>query len=145
MLKKRAVRKEIIFSKIKRITDTLEIIEENFPDNFEDFKNSRMVRDAVYKEMEFCIENILDICNIINSDLNLGTPETEESIIKNLKINKVFNEKIITIIEEMKKFRNILVHKYGEIDDRLAYDTVKEGLKDFELIIKEIEKFLKGN
>jgi len=42
----------------------------------------------------------------------------------------------------MKKFRNILVHKYGEIDDKKAYDEINKGLKDFEKIIKEIEKFL---
>jgi len=43
----------------------------------------------------------------------------------------------------MKKFRNVLVHKYGDIDDKKAYEDIKEGLKDFEHIINEIEKFLK--
>jgi len=45
----------------------------------------------------------------------------------------------------MKGFRNILIHKYGEIDDEKAYENIKEGLKDFEKIIKEIEGFLEKN
>ena len=45
----------------------------------------------------------------------------------------------------MKRFRNILVHKYGEIDDKQAFESIHEGLRDFELFINEIEKFLKKN
>ena len=33
----------------------------------------------------------------------------------------------------MKGFRNILVHKYGEIDDRKAYQDIKNGLEDFSI------------
>ncbi len=32
-MKKKTIRKEIIFSKIKKITDTLEVVEENLPGN----------------------------------------------------------------------------------------------------------------
>ena len=42
----------------------------------------------------------------------------------------------------MKGFRNILVHRYGEIDDDIAYEEIKNGLKDFEEFEKEIESFL---
>ena len=43
----------------------------------------------------------------------------------------------------MKRFINILVHRYGEINDNLAYETITEGLKDFEFFINEINNFLK--
>ena len=101
------------------------------------------MRDAIYKEIEFSIELIIDICAIINSDLDLGTPETEDSIIDNLENKKILPEKIVKIIREMKGFRNILVHKYGELNDEQAFESIKDGLQDFDLIIKEIEMFLK--
>jgi uncharacterized protein YutE (UPF0331/DUF86 family) len=47
-------------------------------------------------------------------------------------------------IKEMKSFRNILVHVYGEIEDEIAYEEIKNGLKDFEDFEKEIESFLKA-
>ena len=136
------LRTEIIKSKLSKINDTLEIIEEHLPDNFEEFERSRLIRDAVYKEIEFSIEIVLDICNIINKDLFLGMPETEESILDNLEKKKIFSKDTINLIREMKKFRNILIHRYGEIDNERAFETIKEGLKDFELFISEIEKFL---
>jgi uncharacterized protein YutE (UPF0331/DUF86 family) len=70
-------------------------------------------------------------------------PESEDQILDNLKNKKIFDKKTMLLIQDMKKFRNILVHKYGEINDEQAFENIKEGLKDFETIINEIEKFLK--
>src|SRR3989344_9100400 len=134
---KKSLRKELINGKIKRITELLEVIEEHLPKEFEDFKSSRLIRDAVYKEVEGAIEYVLDVCNIINSDLLLGVPETEEDIIKHLEDKKVINKNISQIIGEMKGFRNILVHKYGEIDDEIAFEEIRKGIADFETIVKE--------
>lgn len=141
-MKKKKIRKDLIKDKIKYIIDSVNLVGENLPEDFKDFISSRLLKDGLYKNIEFAIENVLDICNIINSDLDLGTPETEDSIIEHLSNNKIFDKKVIDIISEMKRFRNILIHRYGEVDDKLAFENIKEGLKDFGLIIKEIEKFL---
>ena len=101
------------------------------------------MKDGIYKKVEFAIESVLDICNIINSDLDLGTPETEESVLDNLEKNKIFDKKVVGLIREMKGFRNILAHRYGRINDELAFENIKEGLKDFDLIIREVERVLK--
>jgi uncharacterized protein YutE (UPF0331/DUF86 family) len=140
---KKKIRKTLVKDKIKNIIDGVNIVAENLPDNFGDFINSGLIKDGIYKKIEFSIENILDISNIINSDLDLGTPETEDSIIEHLEINKIFDKKIINLISEMKRFRNILIHKYGEINDEQAFETIKTGLGDFELIIEEIERVLR--
>ena len=143
MIKKREFRKKEIEDKLKDILDSINIIEEAFPQDFDSFESLGLSKDGIYKKIEFAIESIIDICNIINSDLRLGTPETEDDIINNLDKRKVLTKETINLIKEMKGFRNILVHRYGEINDKKAFDTIKEGLKDFELIIKEIEDFLK--
>ena len=143
MIKRKELRMEIIESKIGKVIDSVEFVEENIPKVFGGFRDSRIIRGSVYKEIESAIESIMDVCNIINSDLRLGAPETEDTILEHMGANKIFDEKIIELIKEMKGFRNILVHKYGEINDKRAFETIKEGLKDFELIIKEIEAFLK--
>ncbi len=143
MKRKKELRKQIIESKCEKIIDNLEYIEENLPDTHEQFSKSRMLKDSIYKEIEFSIELILDICSIINMDLRLGVPDVEDNIFDNLEKNKIFSQKSINLIREMKKFRNILVHKYGEIEDSLAFVSIKGGIKDFEYILKEIEILLK--
>ncbi len=143
MIKKLDLREKEIESKLTEIVDSISKVEDNLPGKYEDFAGLGLVKEGIYKKIEFAIESIIDICNIINSDLRLGSPETEDSILDNLETNNIFDKKIIDLIREMKGFRNILVHKYGKVDERKAFVNIHDGLKDFELIIKEIESFLK--
>lgn len=52
------------------------------------------------------------------------------------------HERILLKLDEMKGFHNILVHRYGEIDDGKAYFSLQEELNDFSLFEKEIKSFL---
>jgi|SRR3989344_2100473 len=142
MIRRKLLRINEIEKKVDDIISSLEIIEANLPEELEDFLSMGLTRDGLYKKVEFCIESLIDICNIINSDLRFGIPETEEGIIENMRKNNIFTEKSINILKKIKGFRNILVHKYGDINDSLAFEIIEEGLKDFELIIKEIEVFI---
>lgn len=137
------MRKKLLESKLARVIDNLNLVSDNIPSNFEEFKNLGLVKDGICQRVEFAIEEILDICSVINADLGLGTPETEDNILDNLEIKKILSKKTIDIIKDMKRFRNLLVHRYGEINDEIAFETISEGLNDFDLIIKEIENVLK--
>lgn len=141
MNNKKELRTEIINSKIAKLEESMIFIEDHFPPSVESFKN-RVLKNALYKEVEFAIELILDICAIINSDLRLGMPETEDSILKNIEREKIFDKEIISIISEIKRFRNILVHKYGEVDDKEAFENIKNGLGDIKKIRQAINNFL---
>ena len=79
-----------------------------------------MVKDGIYKRMEFSIESIIDILSIINSDLRLSIPEDEEDFIENLGRNGILTQNMVDKVRRMKGFRNIIVHRYGRIDDLLA-------------------------
>ncbi len=142
MIKKRGFRIEEIESKLNDVIESIAVVEENLPEGLGEFLNLGLIKEGIYKKVEFAIESVIDIFNIINSDLRLGVPEMEEDIINNLRKNNILDNKILSLIAEMKKFRNILVHKYGKIDDKKAFEDIKDGLKDFEQIIKEIENFL---
>lgn len=142
MIKRNGLRVNDIEKKISDLLDNLEIIKDNLPNDVNGFLGLGLVKDGLYKKAEFAIELVLDICNIINSDLRLGVPENEDDLLDNLESKRIFSKAIVDLIREMKKFRNVLVHKYGNIDDAKAYRDIYDGLEDFEKIIPEIEKFL---
>ncbi len=137
------MRKEIIESKLAKITDSLNVIVENMPEEYEDFIKLGLIKEGLYKKVEFAIETILDICAVINSDLGLGMPEVEDDILDNLEKKRVLKKEVIAKIREMKGFRNLLVHKYGDVDDKKAFDNLKEGIEDFDIAMKDIENVLK--
>jgi len=144
-MKKRKLRKDRIEEKLTNTVNLIDSISNKIPEDFYSFKKMDLEKDGIYKRIEFAIQNIIDVCFIINSDLRLGMPEEEDQIINNLEKNNILTKKISELISKMKGFRNILVHKYGEINDKKAYESIKQGVEDFELILNEFEKFLAKN
>jgi len=41
-----------------------------------------LIKDGIYKRVEFAVENVFDICAIINTDLVLGVPSDDEDIMR---------------------------------------------------------------
>jgi uncharacterized protein YutE (UPF0331/DUF86 family) len=87
------MRKDIIKTKIKEIEESIAIIKENLPEELENFLELGLIKDGIYKRIEFAIENVIDICAIITTDLDLGVPTSEEDIIENMiKNNRLVAE-----------------------------------------------------
>ncbi|WP_457754089.1 type VII toxin-antitoxin system HepT family RNase toxin [Thermococcus sp.] len=139
------MRVEIIRSKIAEILESMKIIEEYLPDDFEEFKKLGIIKDGIYKRTEFVLQNVIDICAIINSDLKLSLPETEDDIFESLVQAGIISEELKNKLKLMKGFRNILVHRYGRINDELAFKVLHEHLQDVYKFIEVIEKFLEGS
>ena len=54
------------------------------PENADEFYRLGLVKDGIYKRIEFAIENVFDICAILNADLALGVPGEDEDILLHL-------------------------------------------------------------
>lgn len=125
------MRISLIKTKIKEIGESLDMIEEYLPDDLEEFLSLGIIKDGIYKRLEFCIENVFDICAVLNADYNLGIPGSDEDIVDNLIRNKILPEEMKGKLGSMKGFRNIIVHRYGKLDDDLAFSIASENLGDF--------------
>ncbi|HIH45396.1 MAG TPA: DUF86 domain-containing protein [Candidatus Methanoperedenaceae archaeon] len=136
------MRTEIIRKKIAEIQESLEILRDNLPESLPEFESLGLVKDGMYKRIEFCIESVFDICAIINTDQRLGMPRSDTDILDILVKNGVFDEKMKSKLKSMKGFRNILVHRYAGIDEGLSYEFLNENLGDFDEFIAKITKYL---
>ena len=112
--------------------------------------------DRYYKELQetiikrsneritqLLIEICIDISNLLFKELKLGLPEEEENVFEILAKNKVISKSMSNKLKRMKRFRNILIHRYGQIDDRLVYENINKNKKDFIAFKKEILEFVK--
>ena len=109
----------------------------------QEFRKLGLVKDGIYKRIEFTIDDIFDICAILNTDLALGVPGEDEDILTDLIQNKILSSGMLEKIQGMRGFRNIVVHRYGTIEDTLAFNLLKENIGDFSLFTAEIENILK--
>jgi uncharacterized protein YutE (UPF0331/DUF86 family) len=131
-----------IKQKIKEIEESLNLIEDNMVENENQFFNLGIIKDGIYKRLEFSIQNLIDIFSIIYSNLDLGVPSSVDDIFDGLLNHKIFSKKVILIVKEMKGLRNILTHRYGKIDDKKIFFLINTKKEDFNIIFKEIEEFL---
>ena len=98
---KESIRDTLIRIKLVEMEESVHLVRKHLPESFEEFLDMGLMKDGIYKRIEYAIENIFDICAILNADLNLGIPgEDEDSIIhlvKNGVIRYEMHEKIRTM------------------------------------------------
>lgn len=134
--------KEKILSKIDELDGYIEELEKIMPKDFKEYESSIEKKRACERLLQISIETIIDILNIITSGLKLGLPAEEEELIQRIYKKDIISEKLRNILIDMKGFRNILVHKYGEVEDEIVYEILSEKTEDFDKFRGEILKFI---
>src|SRR3989344_2078294 len=132
-----------ILSKFNELESYLDELENIKPIDYGVYEKSIKDRRACERLLQISIESILDICNIIISGLKTGIPSDEDEVFDKLHSKKVISSEMKLILKEMKGFRNILVHKYGIVDNEKVFEIFSDRLTDFEKFKEEILKFLK--
>lgn len=135
--------KKRIMKKLDEIQRYREELEGILPSE-EEYNANLTTRRACEKTMELMIECVLDVISMIISSEKLGLPEDEDNLIELLVRKKFISQKLAIIVKGMKGFQNILVHKYGEVKNEVAYEYMSSQLKDFDAFEKEIELYLQA-
>jgi len=89
------------------------------------------------------VEAMANICNHIltrvTSQVPKGYPDCFEKLSEAGIITRELGEKL----RKLASLRNILIHKYWEIDDQKIFRSAKENIEDFEQYLREINQFIK--
>lgn len=142
-MKRGAIREDLIYSKIVEIEESMNLVRANLPKGFEEFSSLGLVKDGIFKRVEYAIEDVFDICHILNSDMRLGIPSSESDVLHNLTSHKLLDSNLAEKLLLMRKFRNIVVHRYGKIDDQIAFSILSDHLADFGEFVDRIRELLK--
>lgn len=110
--------------------------------NEKEYLGNLVKRRACEKTIELAIETMIDTAAIIVSSERFGLPTDEENIMDILVKRKVITPDLGEGIKDMKGFRNILVHKYGRLDDKLVYEFLTNNLNDLDEFRNQINEYL---
>lgn len=102
----------------------------------------RDVQAAKYSLLEI-VEACIDIANYIISVRGFRRAEEYSEMFKVLKEEGVIGKGLATKLEDMARFRNLLVHRYGEVDNRRVLEIIKYNLKDIEEFEIDIGEFVR--
>jgi len=136
--------KERILSKIDELNQYIKELEKIRPKTFEEYKNNILIKRACERLLQVSIECIIDIASILVKELKIGLPSEEEDLFDKLEENRIITRKMKDKLRLMRGFRNILVHRYGKIDDKLVFENLSK-IQDFKDFSKQIIEFLKNN
>ena len=133
-----------INEKIFEIETYLEQLESILPSSLENYKKDFRAKLMGERSFEKIVESIIDLGFFIINKKQLKKPETEEQTYKILYDSGIISEELSKKLSEAKGMRNIIVHRYGEINDELVFRSLSEELiPDVQEFINKINKILK--
>jgi uncharacterized protein YutE (UPF0331/DUF86 family) len=129
-------------AKVDQLDGYITELKEIAPKSFAEYQKVEK-RRACERLLQVSIEVIIDICNLLVSGLRLGLPAEEDDLFRKLVEAGIITKEMGETLREIKGFRNILVHQYAQVDDRIVYEAVNTKLGDFALFKQEALAYLR--
>ncbi len=134
--------RERIFTKLDEMIKYVQELREMLPEE-DEYLHDLIKRRACEKTVEVAIESLLDVSAMIVSSQKLGLPSDEENIIDILIENGVLGKDLGETLKDLKGFRNVLIHRYGHINDEMVYHNLSNYLDDFYKFEEAFASYLK--
>jgi uncharacterized protein YutE (UPF0331/DUF86 family) len=135
---------ERVLIKLDELATYLRELRQITPRSYEEYLGVEKKR-ACERLLQLAIESVIDVCHLLVSGLRLGLPAEEDDLFGKLTDAGIVSESMGDTLREMKGFRNILVHEYARVDDRLVYEAVQTRIGDFRSFAEEVRAFLRSN
>lgn len=108
----------------------------------DELKRDPTLRGAVERYLHLSAECIIDIAEIMISELNLRKPEEYKESIDILGKAGIIPDEFAFYFSPVAGFRNILVHEYAKIDLTEVHRHLQKDIGDFEKFSKYIIDYL---
>ena len=121
--------KAVVLNKFETIEKCINRINEEYennPQNLEDYR--RM--DMIVLNLQRAYEAVLDLAMYVVSNRKLGLPQNKREAFKLLENDKIIDAQMSKNMQGMVGFRNIAVHDYKEIDEKILQDVIENHLND---------------
>jgi uncharacterized protein YutE (UPF0331/DUF86 family) len=136
------ISKDVVNAMIDLIDENIRLIKEIRSQSYDSFSGSFRDIQAAKHSLQEAIEACLDIGSHIIAEQGFRRPEDYREIFRVLEENGIIDHVLSEKLQEMAQFRNLLVHRYGQIDTRRIYIIMSDDLKDIQEFAKSILKYI---
>jgi len=131
------VDRDRILAKLDQLEGYLQELRQVLPETFGEYQKVEKKR-ACERLLQSAIEATIDICHMFVRTMRLGLPSEENDIFEKLSQAGVISPQMVATLKRIKGLRNILVHEYSRVDDRIVYKQAHKGIQDFARFKEEI-------
>ena len=135
--------KSLIMRKIAELELYMEQIGEFSGIGLEEYRREWRTQSIVERTLQIMIETCADIANHIIADSKMRLPTSYADTFRVLAENDMISAELLSVMEKMAKFRNIVVHQYDRVDAEIVMLILKKHLADFENFKNTILTLLK--
>jgi uncharacterized protein YutE (UPF0331/DUF86 family) len=107
-----------------------------------EFVGNRERQYAVLHALQLAIEASVEIATHICAADSLGTPSSYPEAFDLIEKAAIVDAALGDDLRRLARFRNRIVHFYGEIDLRLVYQLLQTRIGDFDRYLAAVERYL---
>ncbi|MCJ7538473.1 MAG: DUF86 domain-containing protein, partial [Desulfobacterales bacterium] len=123
---------EKVVHKFQQFDEYLKILAKISKTPKETFLKDKILIGSAKYYLQVSIECCLDVANHIIASEKLRAPRDYSDSFLVIQEEGLISSELGDKLRQMAKFRNRLVHLYGEIDNTNVYEYIKGDLKDIE-------------
>jgi uncharacterized protein YutE (UPF0331/DUF86 family) len=133
---------DLLIEKISDIERSLTLINKMASINLNDFLKDEIIMSGAKYQLILAIEAAQSICNHLTARVAKEVPTSYADCFRILAENQIITMELSKKLISMAKFRNLLVHQYGKIDNQVVYKILHNDVKDLIQYNKELKGFL---
>lgn len=134
--------KEKILLKLRSMKRYVDFLKSYSKVGKDELESSYLLRSAIERNFHLALESVLDVGEMIISMEEFRRPEDYREVIEILGEEGILPREFAEKFAPAAGFRNILVHKYAEVDLDELHKRL-QNLKDFDMFALSVAKFLK--
>ena len=136
--------REEIYSKLEDLKKYVQFLRSYQSHRKEELRENYTLRGAVERYLQLALECTLDIGEMIISNEGFRKPERYREVIEILGEEGILPKEFAERFAPSMGFRNILVHRYAEVDLAELYRHLQDDLEDFNTFAKCAANYVKG-
>lgn len=138
------VDEEIVVTKLEQINEYTNDLEDMRGMSKERYVSDVVIQRAVERTLMNLIQSCIDLAQHIRAAEDHLTAQTSKEEIEALGEVDVISTETQERLEEAVGFRNVLAHRYGNIDHDTVYEVLHEDLHWFERFQQEVAQWFQG-
>lgn len=111
--------------------------------SYEEYIGNKLYKRTVERLIQLIVEAATDINNILLKGLSLGPTVDYFSSFIELAEAEIFPIEFALKIAPSTGLRNVIVHEYQKINDKMVYQAIKETLKYYKIYMEYINNYIK--
>jgi uncharacterized protein YutE (UPF0331/DUF86 family) len=119
-------------------------VEQFTPNVFASYAADRMKQLAVERSLHVSIEALSDLAATVCAMRRLGVPSDEEGIDAKLLHAGFLDEEQARTLRDLRRFRNVLLHRYAELDPSRIHAHALRAPMEVRRIAKSLAKAAEG-